>query len=194
MTLSYPQWVDALRHRLPGESAGQQVCRVVRALDGISLVHDADRLAELFLCNESEARSKLVASWRTNCATTARQVYCLCGCVSEHVIEPYVNGRAFDDVRSAAKDAGAVLPGSQWRKLGPGWGMLYWTTGNDAHFEFCLGPVDAVGVADHGGGGRSDNAIACGHGSILSNWGRPLQVIFDPELLCTLPATGDDPY
>ena len=191
----YPDWVDELRHRLPGETAGQHVARIVRGCDGMSLEHDKERLAELFWCNEAlEEQARIVSTWKTNCGTFARQALCLAGSVSRHVCEKYVNGKAVQNVRDAGREAGAVHRGTEWRLLGPGWICVYWASGNDAHIEVCLSVPDAVGAAEHGGGGRAMNAITCGRGSVLSSLGRPLQEILDPELMCVEPARGDNPY
>lgn len=194
--IELPDWMQVLHVRADGETTGEHVARIVRALDGISLHSHADHLAELFWANEeTEARASLVSSWKTNCGTSMRCVYALAGSDLDLILCPYVVGRAVSWVLQAAMTAKALLPGTHWRSLGPGWGMHYGTPGlNNDHVEFCLSVPDAVGIADHGGGGRPDNAITVGRGSILSSSGRPLLSIIDPARMVQAEATGDDPY
>lgn len=196
MVTDYPEWIDDLRIRRSGESAGEHIARIVRGCEGLSLDHDGDKLADLFLINEpTHARAHLVASLQTNCATFYRQCLALAGCIDPHVLDPYVVGEAMADDQEAAHQLGAVRSFRGWGVLRPGWGMLYFSTGNDAHVEVCLGTPNMNGECEHGGGGRARNAITIELStSILSSRGRPLRALFDPEALCVLPATGDDPY
>lgn len=195
MNLDLPAWIDDLRIRRSGECAGEQIARIVRACNGLSLDDNADQLADLFLINEpTHDRAHLISTWKTNCATFYRQCLALAGCISPEVIEPYVCGQAMANVQNAASETGAIRWAGEWRAVRPGWGLLYFSTGNDAHVEIALGTPDKLGVCEHGGGGRPRNAITVQTGSILSSRARPLRTIFDPEALCILPATGDDPY
>lgn len=186
--------LDNLRIRRESETAGAHVARIVCACDGISLIKRREDLETLFAANETTQRAREVATWKTNCGTFARCVYALAGCDHTRIIEPYVNGRAIDDLQVAGAALGAMLPASEWRSLGPGWGLLYWRTGNDAHFEFCLAAPDVAGMGYTGGAGRINNAITVGHGSVLHSHGRPLQRIFDPARMCANYATHDNPY
>lgn len=197
MSIEYPDWLQDLHIRGADETAGEHLARIVRALDGISLVRDRELLEQLFYASEeTAARARLVSAWKTNCASSAKAIYSLAGMEAEDIeIEsPLENGRAVEVLRRCAKRKRAVIAGSQWHLLRPGCGMMYWSTGNDAHFEWCLSDVNGMGQADHGGGGRSDNAITCGYGDVRISWGRPLQEIYLPELMATNPARGDNPY
>ena len=195
MAVEYPDWLQDLHVRRPDENAGRHIARIVRGLQGISLTHERERLEALFLANETAERAALVASMRTNCATTAIAVICLAGAPPElrRLLSPRQIGDAMTVLREDCSRA--RLPGSQWQRLRPGWLMAYWSgNGNNAHVEWCLQEPDAQGVAFHGGGGRSDNAITIDRGDIRWSWGRPLQEIYDPELLADNPATLDNPY
>jgi len=194
-----PDDMQTLHVRLPSETAGEHITRIVRALDGVSLKHHADTLAELFYASEpSESRAQLVSTWKTNCASSARAIYVLAGVGPDalELLSPLQVGAAVNVVRDYAKRVKAVAAGSQWHMLRPGCGMMYWSTGNDAHFEWCLSEVDGTGRALHGGGGRIDNAITCSKAAedVRMSWGRPLREIYIPELMVTNEATGDNPY
>lgn len=195
--VEYPGWLDDLRHRRADESAGEHCARIVRGLDGCSLTHEADKLAALFLCNEPAARAKLIASMKTNCATTMREILCLAGCDHALIICEYVVGMAMAWVLQAARELDALEPASTWKDLQPGDGMWYGTPGrNDDHVEFCLSaPNRLTGFAEHAGGGRSQNLISVQPASDI-RWsaGRPLCGIVKSGKMCLNPATGDNPY
>jgi hypothetical protein len=195
--VEYPGWEDELRHRKSGESAGEQICRMVRFLNGASLVHEQDKLCDLFLCNEPASRAKLIAGMKTNCATTMREFLCLAGCDHPLVICEYVVGMAMAWVLQAARELDALEPASAWKLIRPGDGMWYGTPGhNDDHVEWCLEtPNQSTGHAVHGGGGRSQNLISVEPASDI-RWsrGRPLRGILLADKMCTNPATGDNPY
>lgn len=195
--VEYPGWLDDLRHRRADESAGEHIARIVRGLDGCSLTHDSDKLAALFLCNETEAKARLVSSFKTNCGTSMREILCLAGCDHRLVIEPYVAGMAVAWVLQAARELDALVVPSAWRDMGPGWGCWYGTPGfNDDHLEWCLAvPQRLTGLAEHGGGGRSANEISVEPASdIRFSRGRPLRGIIDPGKMCLNPSRGDDEY
>ena len=62
--------------------------------------------------------------------------------------------------------------------------LHYFTPGkNDNHVEWLLSDMDDQGCAEHGGGGRTDNAITVGSGDVTVNYGRPLQEWLDPDML-----------
>ena len=191
-----PDWLEALHVRGDGETAGEHCARVVRALDGVSLDEHRDHLAQLFYANEpDEARAALVASWETNCASSARAILALAGVepTNAAIMSPLRVGAAMALLRDGCR--AGLVPGAPWSSAQPGWLAVYWSgVGNDAHVEWILSTPDAIGVADHGGGGRARNAITCEHGSILASRGRPLHELYDPALIATNPATGDDPY
>jgi hypothetical protein len=176
-------WLDDLRIRLDAETTGEHICRIVRALDGVSLLTHRDHLDALFSACETEARAKLVDTWETNCASSAGAIVALAGCDPDStLLHPLGVGQAMTRLRSACRDA---LRGSDWRTVDPGCMLIYWTTGNDAHVEWALSAPDEHGVADHGGGGRPHCAITVGRGDIRTSWGRALREIYRPELLVT---------
>jgi len=195
--LPLPEWLDELRRRREHEGAGEHLARMVRTVAPCSLVLRRDRLEALFLANEAtEAKAKLVATFKTNCGTSMRQFLCLAGCEHELVTKPYQVGMAVAWLVTAARDLGAIVPASEWRKAGPGWGLHYGTKGrNDDHVEWCLAVPDARGYAEHGGGGRAQNAITVQPASDI-RWssGRPLIRMFDPAKMVTNPVMGDNPY
>lgn len=206
--IEYPDWLQALHVKLDGETTGEHCARIVRALDGVSLVHDRAKLEALFLANESQERAALVASMQTNCGTSMRAIMALAGVLPEdHLItDPYAVGMAVSWVLQAASERGALIPGNvnqrsyipcaRWTELGPGWALHYGTPGhNDDHLEWCLAVPNAHGYAVHGGGGRSQNAITVEPSSDI-RWsrGRPLQHVIDPAKMICNEATGDNPY
>ena len=194
--IEYPDWMDDLRLRRDGETAGQQVARIVRALVGISLVHDHDKLVQLFLINERPDRAAIVASMKTNCGTFMREVWALAGCDDSLILCPYTIGMAVAWDLEAARKCGALVDGSQWKSIEEGWGLHYGNPGkNNDHMEFSLGfPDSATGVCDHAGGGRLNNAITLETGDVRWSLGRPLLNAINPEKMATSPATGDNPY
>ncbi|GEM_PF-5102391 len=189
-----PEFQD-LHVRLDGETTGDHICRIVRALDGVSFDHDRSRLEALFqACEDTAARAALVASWTTNCASFAGAVLALAGLdAASPLLTPLQVGQAMTRLRTAFR-AGR-MPATTWRAICPGAVMVYWSgDGNNAHAEIALSSPDAMGNADHGGAGRARNAVTCGHGSILTSSGRPLQEWYDPAQIVTNEASGDSPY
>lgn len=181
--MTLPPWLQALQSRSPGEEPGDHIARIIRALNGVSLANMPEKLAELFLVNEAPERAKLVSTFKTNCGTSMRCVYCLAGSDHPLITKPYVVGMAVSWLIQAAREKGAFVAPSKWKEAGPGWGMWYGTPGkNDDHVEFCLAvPDPKTGKALHGGGGRAKNAITVQDPSdIRWSWGRPLRGLFDP--------------
>lgn len=181
-----PSWLRALRARAPGEAPGEHVARIVRGVAGCSLDHDADRLAAIFLVNEPDAATaRRVSTYATNCGTSMRCIFALAGCDHPLATCAYKVGLAVAWLLTAAREKGAIVAASEWRRAGPGWGAHYGTPGkNDDHVEFILTVPDAEGVALHGGGGRERNAITlAGPNNIRWSSGRPLRALIDPALM-----------
>jgi hypothetical protein len=87
-------------------------------------------------------------------------------------------------VRQIGINTGALQKYSPSNPPKPGSLLRYCTPGsNNDHVEWLLAPMDANGNADHGGGGRSNNAITEGTGDVRSSWGRPLVEWWDPDLM-----------
>lgn len=187
-----PPWLEALRHRADGESPGEHIARMVRSCAGVSLDHHPEKLAAIFFANERDAATaRQVSTSKTNCGTTMRQFMCLGGCDHPLARCAYKVGRAVTWVLTIAREKGALLPPKRWREAGPGWGLHYATPVpaghkplNDDHVEWLLQAPDSAGVALHGGGGRSRNAITlAGPNSILWSSGRPLRALIHPDLV-----------
>lgn len=176
-------WYDDLHVRLYSETTAEHICRIVRALDGVSLLAHREKLDALFSSCETESRARVVDTWETNCASSAGAIICLAGkpC-SDALLQPLAVGAAMTRLRSACRTA---LDGRDWRTVTPGCMLVYWSTGNDAHVEWALSAPDVHGVAWHGGGGRPHCAITVGCGDIRTSWGRPLQEVYRPERLVT---------
>lgn len=182
MTGDLSEWLDDLRTRQFDESNGDHIARVVRAIAGASLTTNSDRLVAIFTCNESGSDAAEVAAFKTNCGTFMREVYCLVGCASSYIKRKYQVEMAVAWDLAAARETGALIDGPQWQIVSAGWGMHYATPGaNNDHMEFALSSPDSKGFADHGGGGRANNAITVGHGDIRTSNGRPLLHVIDPD-------------
>jgi hypothetical protein len=96
----------------------------------------------------------------------------------------YVSGMAIAWLRTIGKDLKALQKYSKDNKPKAGSLLHYYTAGkNDNHVEWLLSDIDDQGCAEHGGGGRTDNAITIGSGNVLWNYGRPIQEWWDPDML-----------
>jgi len=183
-----PQWMTELQARKDGESAGDHIARIVRAMVGVSFDRDRQRLEELFLANEpTMAEAKATALRETNCATTMRAIYALAGCDHPLVTCPYPpNSHAVMSwIFIAVREKRALFAAQSWRSAGAGWGLHYATPGkNDDHVEWLLEKPSEDGTARHAGGGKQRNAIlAGGPDNIRWSLGRPLVYVIDPEMM-----------
>jgi len=157
---------------------------------GASLHARRDELTGLVARGVDEPEwANQVVTWRTNCATSALGfLAAVCGDVGSArachrlLAERSVNGMSMAWLMQIGYDLHAWIPAEQWT---PRAGDLlhYGTPGrNDDHVEWCLSEPVAL-VADHGGGGRADNAITVEHGPIVSPLGRPLRAYLNLDAL-----------
>ena len=178
-----PAWLAGLL-LMQEDSNADRICRIVRGVVGLSLDNEPNRLADLFLVTEPSRQSAVSASTlATNCGTTMRAIYALCGCDHPLVTCPIRIGMALSWVLTAAREKNALVPASSWRNAGPGWGLHYATSGrNDDHVEWLMERPNANGVALHAGGGKPRNAITwAGPNDIRWSTGRPLVALIDPD-------------
>jgi hypothetical protein len=162
--------------------AGETLIEIVRKYIGCSLHIRKDDLADL-ICRgvDDPAQSVLI---KTNCGMFALGVMCEAGVAHDLLSQKYKSGMAIAWVRSIGKDMKALQKYSKTNVPPAGALLHYYTAGkNDNHVEWLLSDIDDQGCAEHGGGGRTDNAITVGTGNVLWNYGRPLQEWLDPEML-----------
>jgi Putative peptidoglycan binding domain len=150
------------------------ICSLVHSYAGVSLDHDRKALGELVARGVDDPER--VVGIKTNCATTALGFLALLGVDHRLLREPYRIGMAMAWLVEIGNALGII---HEWHGdrsvLHPGILMHYCLpeSTND-HVEWLLTEPDAMGVAYHGGGGRAQNAITVGYGSVLTNAGRPL--------------------
>lgn len=189
------------KNSLPGEAPGQKLVRIVRHYAGCSLLARADELGALV--GRGVDDPKRVVTVKTNCGMFALGVMAEAGVDSAILDRPYLSKTGLAPGANAiawliqlGTDRGALVklatPGVLGaHKLKPGSLLRYNTAGrNDDHVEWLLSEVDAKGHAEHGGGGRTNNAISItkadapnSAGLVAWNYGRPLVEYWDPDLL-----------
>ena len=166
----------------PGEAPADRLVRILRTFVGCSLHSRRDDLGRLVARGVDDPEA--VVTIATNCGTTALGIMALAGVDHALLSAPYRSGMAIAWLRTIGRDLGALNPYSPSNPPKPGALLRYNTLGkNDDHVEWLLGPLGADGAADHGGGGRADNAITEGTGPVLASWGRPLVEWWDPDRL-----------
>lgn len=180
----------AEKYSLPGETAGQKITRTVRLYAGCSLANRRTELGALVARGVDKPAS--VVEIHTNCGMFALGIFAEVGVKHDLLDKPYQDGEAIAWLRLIGKATGALTTYKGPHGPQPPVGSLlrYNTAGkNDDHVEFLLGPVDALGHAEHGGGGRANNAIsitpyALGEASLITwNFGRPLVEFWHPDKL-----------
>jgi len=167
---------------VPNEQPADRIIRLVKSHVGCSL---SERRAELGkLVARGVDSPEQVVTISTNCATTALGIMAEAGVRDAILNKPYQSGMAVSWVRQIGINTGALVKFDGKTMPKPGSLLHYNTPGtNNDHVEWLLGPIDAQGNADHGGGGRSNNAITEGTGNVMSSWGRPLVEWWDPDKL-----------
>jgi lysozyme len=167
---------------VPGEKPADRIVRLVKSYVGCSLTNRRTDLGNLVGRGVDNPESVVTIS--TNCATSALGIMAAAGVRDPLLNKPYVSGMAIAWVRQIGINTGALTKYVKGQNPPVGALMHYNTPGtNDDHVEWLLGPVDASGNADHGGGGRANNAITQGTGPVLSSLGRPLIEWLDPNKL-----------
>jgi len=172
----------AQQQLVPGEQPVDRIVRLVKSYVGCSLSNRRADLGALVARGVDNPESVVTIS--TNCATSALGIMAAAGVRDAILNKPYQSGMAVSWVRQIGINTGALVKfdGKTMPKRGAL--MRYNTPGtNNDHVEWCLSDVDASGNADHGGGGRANNAITEGTGNVLSSLGRPLQEWWDPDKL-----------
>lgn len=169
---------------VPGEQPGEKLVRIVLDHVGCSLSRNREKLGELVSRNVDKPEA--VVAIATNCATTALGVMAFAGVRHELLNKPYVSGMAVGWCRIIGQDLGALV--KYTGKSGPqpkvGSLLRYNTSGkNDDHVEWLLSTMDERGSADHGGGGRPNNAVTREYGGVMHSYGRPLVEFWDPDKL-----------
>lgn len=179
---------------LPGESAADKIVRIVNSYVGCSLSNRRDDLGKLVARGIDDPN--VVVTIATNCGTSALGVLAIAGAQDTLLDKKYVSGQAIAWVRQIAINLGALV--KYTGKNGPqpkrGDLMHYFDDGkNNNHVEWCLSDPDENGVAEHGGGGRSNNAITKSTSSVYTNYYRPLREIIDCDKLGIeiVPANSD---
>lgn len=185
-----PDWLIQLQTSLPNETAGAHLARALQAFNGVSLVHNTSMLTALFEVNElTPTTAQQMSTVQTNCGTVSRCLYSLCGSTNSYLNTPYKIGTAVSYVLQAAIDTGSIIDcianPNAWQQLDVGYLMHYCGAPGTDHLEWCLSKPDAItGAATSGGGGRSENAITCGHNpNVRVSNGRPLRHIIRPDIL-----------
>lgn len=167
---------------VPNEEPADRIVRLVKSYDGCSLSNRRADLGKLVARGVDNPEAVVTIS--TNCATSALGIMAAAGVRDAILNKPYQSGMAVSWVRQIGINTGALVKfdGKTMPKRGAL--MRYNTAGtNNDHVEWLLSEVDANGNADHGGGGRGNNAITVGNGNVLSSWGRPLVEWWDPDKL-----------
>lgn len=175
-----------------GLTAGDRIWRTVAFFDGVSETSHADTLARLAAVCEDHALAEIHR--HTNCATSRRWAWALAGCAHPWCRMPDEQVRALDgagpvswDLKIAADMDALVTVTSTAQYLAlldEGWTIHFCGSPGSDHVETCgEKPDPTTGIAIHGGGGRSMNAITVGKGDVRSSLGRPPRHIIDPSKL-----------
>lgn len=163
-------------------NSGDTLVALVKKYVGCSLHVHKDDLATL-VCRGVDDPDQSVLI-KTNCGMFALGIMHEAGVVHDLLTQKYKLGMAIAWVRTIGKDLGALKKFSKSEMPKAGSLLHYYTSGkNNNHVEWLLEDPDDQGCAEHGGGGRTDNAITIGSGNVLWNYGRPLQEWLDPDIL-----------
>jgi lysozyme len=174
------------------EQPADRIIRLVKSHVGCNLTNRRDELGKLVARGVDNPEAVVTIS--TNCATSALGIMAEAGVRDALLNKRYQSGMAVSWVRQIGINTGALIRFDGKTMPKPGSLMRYNTPGtNNDHVEWLLGPMDANGNADHGGGGRSNNAITEGTGDIRSSWGRPLVEWWDPDKLGIPVLSQEDP-
>lgn len=163
-------------------NSSDTIISLVKRYEGCSLHVRKDDLGTL-VCRGVDDPDQAVLI-KTNCGMFALGIMKEAGVVHDLLNQKYKSGMAIAWVRTIGKDLKALQKFSKGNMPKAGALLHYYTAGkNDNHVEWLLSDVDDQGCAEHGGGGRTDNAITIGSGNVLWNYGRPLQEWLDPDML-----------
>lgn len=166
----------ATLNSLPGESAADKIVRLVNSYVGCSLSSRREDLGKLVARGVDDPNQ--VVTITTNCGTSALGILAIAGAKDPILDKKYVSGMAIAWVRQIGINLKALNKYTGKNGPQPKRGDLlhYYDDGkNNNHVEWCLSDPDENGIAEHGGGGRSNNAITKSTSSILTNYYRPLK-------------------
>jgi hypothetical protein len=165
---------------LPGETPGEKIVRMVNKYIGCSLINERTKLADLIARGVDDPNQ--VVEVKTNCGMFALAIMEIAGARHDILNKKYVIGMAIGWVRQIGIDLKALNKYTGKNGPQPKRGDLlhYFSPGaNNNHVEWLLSDPNENGIAEHGGGGRPNNAITKGTSSILYSSGRPLQEFID---------------
>lgn len=174
----------ATLNSLPGESPADKIVRTVNSYIGCSLSNRRDDLGKLVARGVDDPNQ--VVTITTNCGTSALGILAIVGAQDSILNKKYVNGMAIAWVRQIGINLDALVKYTGKNGPQPKRGDLlhYYDDGkNNNHVEWCLSDLDENGVAEHGGGGRPNNAITKSTSSIYTNYYRPLKEFIDCDKL-----------
>lgn len=163
-------------------SSSDTFVSLVKKYVGCSIHIRGDELGSL-VCRgvDDPAQSVLI---KTNCGMFALGIMCEAGVQHDLLTQKYKSGMAIAWLKIIGRDLKAIQKYSKTNMPKAGSLLHYYTVGkNDNHVEWLLSDIDDKGCAEHGGGGRTDNAITTASGTVLWNYGRPLQEWWDPDML-----------
>lgn len=167
-----------------GESRADRLCRFVRSVAALpcSLTSNVEVLKALVRRGVTPENLRSW-EWRTNCAESAIGFIAACcatvDCARDvhHLLAaPSVIGTSIARVYQLGEELGVMSVYTGPESIRRGCLVSY---AHGQHVEWVLSDVDPVtGMADHGGGGRADNAITVGRGDVRSSLGRPATEVF----------------
>jgi hypothetical protein len=163
-------------------NSGDTLVALVKKYVGCSIHVRKDDLGALVCRGVDDPNQSVLI--KTNCGMFALGIMHEAGVVHDLLTQKYKSGMAIAWVRTVGKDLKALNKYVSGTALKAGCLLHYYTPGqNNNHVEWLLSDMDDQGCAEHGGGGRTDNAISTGEGDVLTNYYRPLQEWLDPDML-----------
>ena len=174
-------WVPCLTIQA-NESVEDRLVRFIHTFDNVSLSNKADWLNQL-VGRGVDPKGLNAYLWRTNCATTALG-FIAAACIDKSAatdLHPLLTtmskiGTSISwiyKIGSATRTMKVYRPGMKLPRVC----LVGYSTG--AHVEWILSDTDSNGIAEHGGGGRANNAITVGKGNVLTSMGRRITEVFD---------------
>jgi hypothetical protein len=168
-------------------NSGEVFVELVQKYVGCSLHSRKEELGSLVSRGvDVPAQAVLI---KTNCGMFSLGIMHRAGVDHPLLSTPYRLGMAIAWLVKIGRDLHAIKKYTPAEMPKKGALLHYYTPGkNNNHVEWLLSDPDSTGMAEHGGGGRLDNAITAGISKIQCNNGRMLQEWWDPD--CLLPGQG----